>query len=125
MLKKPAFWFIFILIYVNLIFVSSSLPGDRGLFLLLFKNNRLDLAVHGLTYMILSFAIMRLIITANWFQKPAVIFTISLLCAITVGGGVELLQRYIPNRVPSWSDMAANIAGAVIPLFFSVKKKKR
>jgi len=35
-------------------------------------------------------------------------------CLVALAGGIELLQHFVPGRVPSWLDAVSGVAGAVI-----------
>ena len=96
---KVLFW-----ISAIVVLVLSSMPTTLN-----YTIHNLDKLAHLLTFFSLSI----LLLFAYKFAKP--FFTSALLMAL-FGLMLELLQRYVPNRVFSMTDFAADILGIALAL---------
>ena len=88
------------------VLVLSCLPGND---LATFTIQNLDKVAHFFTFFLLSV----LLLFAYTFSKP---FLVTLLLMTLFGLAIELLHLYIPNRVFSVYDFAANILGILAAL---------
>ncbi|MEJ2116128.1 MAG: VanZ family protein [Gammaproteobacteria bacterium] len=96
---KVLFW-----ISAIVVLVLSSMPGTLN-----YSVHNLDKLAHLLTFFSLSI----LLLFSYKFAKP--FFTTASLMAL-FGLVIEILQRYVPNRVFSMTDFAADILGIALAL---------
>jgi VanZ family protein len=96
-----------LLLWTAVILAVSSVPGPT---LLKVGFSVKDGLAHGIEYGVLGFLIYRL-------QRAEGRVGLAACCAAVVGGALlggldETYQRFIPGRVPSWTDYAADLAGS-------------
>jgi len=118
--------------YTGMTFLLSRAPGTFRLMrwkLWHIFGNRTDLLLHYVEYGIL--AILMLLTFKAWSllsRRPWLGTTVVILAATLVGGLNEWTQAYTPGRSASWSDIVANLLGAlsavgVVWLFWSRRKR--
>ncbi len=96
---KVLFW-----ISAIVVLILSSMPGTLN-----YSIHNFDKLAHILTFFSLSI----LLLFAYKFGKP--FFTTALVMAL-FGLAIEVLQRYVPNRVFSMADFAADLLGIALAL---------
>lgn len=76
-----------------------------------------DKALHFIAFMVLVLAYLRAYFKTNNNKGLGNIVKSSIIC-ILIGGGIELLQHYLPiNRFGDWVDFYFDIAGIMIGIF--------
>jgi Predicted integral membrane protein len=96
---KLLFW-----LFVRIVLIVSSVPGSVGQSIL-----HLDKLIHIAAFFVLSI----LMLLAYRFSKP---FLSTAIIMAMFGLGIELLHLYVPRRVFSLYDLAADLLGVVIAL---------
>lgn len=89
------------------LWVASWLPFSHSLVDQAAVSLPVDKVVHGLL-----FASLAALAARGWFQH-ALRWRL-LLGLVVLALGTEGLQHFIPQRAPSWADLAANLAGIAV-----------
>ena len=102
--KRSLFFLIFI---VTIFILGALLPGElRESISQLLHLGNVDAYAH-----VFFGALIALLLA--WLGAPVLIV---LMAIISLGAVIELMQIWIPGRSATWSDMAGNVAGALIGL---------
>ncbi len=94
---------------MGVILAVSSIPGPT---LQMVGFSIADSFSHGFEYAILGFLAFRLFRVEG--RSAASAWILGVLLAVVMGAVDESYQRLIPERVSSWSDLAADVAGGGI-----------
>ncbi len=76
------------------------------------RKYHLDWWLHGIEYGILAALMMKYFSYRHFILKETQAIIATMLFCGVVGGLNEALQAFIPRRIPSISDEAANLVGA-------------
>ncbi len=93
------------LLYIVIIFLLSSIPGDR-----LYIPSGMDYIAHIIEYALLSFLVSYLVFLRyeGFYPYPVISFSVA------VGIVNEIYQIAIPMRTPSVVDVMADLIGAFL-----------
>lgn len=107
----------FLMLYTLLIFFTSFLPGSyfRSVVFIPFG----DKIVHFLLYTGLGFFALRAFLGKKAYRGLHYLFAVGY--SILIGALVEFGQGFIPQRVPSLSDLVADTLGAFLGAKLYVK----
>ncbi len=115
------YWFI-ALIYMGLIFIVSSIPGDTLPEIEIFG---VDKFVHSVEYGLLSWILGKALRTSanKVFVNHAVVFSVML--TILYGISDEIHQIFVPLRLPDVYDVVADGIGSILAQGIFLKGKRR
>lgn len=110
-------WLTISIAYMILTFIVSSMPYSSRL-MYQYRALRPDLILHFIEYAILAILLMKYLAVSGWLKRSSWSWWLPIIIGGVIGGANELLQAYVPNRFPSFSDAAANLIGAGVPVLW-------
>jgi VanZ family protein len=113
-MKKNTIITIIIWLLLLLLIVAGSLSPNISTP----EKYHLDKIIHFGAYMLLTFI-------AYFSSKNRRTLITAVVILIMIGGGIEIIQTFIPERSGTIGDFAADILGVIVGGIFALKIKKR
>jgi VanZ family protein len=106
----PAAW-------AALIFYLSSLPGST----VPSPFFAADKIFHLVIYAVLGYLVARALVCHGWKRRALVM--LALLLCLLYGASDEMHQSFVPDRTPSFMDLAADAVGSFIGIVIRARKR--
>lgn len=117
---RPATWLWITVIYTATTFALSGMANTPRF---LVTKYHLDWVLHAVEYGVLAVLLLSYLSASGRLTARFPAFLSTFLFCGVVGGLNEVLQKFVPHRVPSVADQIANMVGAglFIALFYAFR----